>query len=313
MSGIAAAPYDPASTAAWNALNAGASAGHFLFNRGFMDYHADRFADASLVFERDGAPVAILPANRDGGRLHSHQGLTFGGIVHAPGLALEDVQAILDATLHHARNQGLVAVTYKALPAIYHRTPSEHALYALFRHGARLVRREASATIDYRAPGPRSKRRERGVRRSRQNCLALGWDDAWDEYWAVLDEVLRRRHNRQPVHSAAEIRLLANRFPGNIRLFTARANGAVVAGVVMFETPEVAHAQYIAASPEGQALSALDGVFDRLIALYADHKRCFDFGISTEDGGQTLNAGLAAYKREWGAGCIVHDTFEIVL
>ena len=129
----------------------------------------------------------------------------------------------------------------------------------------------------------------------------------------MLAEVLTRRHNRVPVHTPAEMRLLADRFPDNIRLYVAKKDGATVAGVVMFETPHVAHAQYVAASPRGQALCALDAVFGHLIGFYADTKRYFDFGISTEDSGRHLNAGLAGYKREWGGGCVVQDTYEITL
>jgi hypothetical protein len=109
------------------------------------------------------------------------------------------------------------------------------------------------------------------------------------------------------------MRLLADRFPGNIRLFVAKKDGAAVAGVVMFETPHVAHAQYVAASRHGQTLCALDAVFDHLIGFYAGTKRYFDFGISTEGGGHHLNAGLAGYKQEWGGGCVAQDTYELTL
>ena len=34
----------------WNAFVAESKNGTFLFNRGYMDYHADRFVDHSLMF-----------------------------------------------------------------------------------------------------------------------------------------------------------------------------------------------------------------------------------------------------------------------
>lgn len=313
MSGITAVPYEGSARQAWNALNAEAANGHFLFDRGFMEYHADRFADASLIFMQDGTPIALLPANRAGDRLHSHQGLTFGGLVHGEALRVAELLAVFDALLAHVRAAGLRTISYKAMPAIYHRTPAEAALYALFRHGARCTRRDVTATIDYRAPVRQSRRRKRSIRRAAAAGLALGWEAAWDEYWPVLAEVLKRRHNRDPVHTPAEIASLATRFAEQIRLFVARHQGEVVAGVVMFETPEVAHAQYVAASPRGQELCALDAIFDHLIGLYAASKRCFDFGISTDDGGLTLNEGLANYKQEWGGGAVVQDTYELAL
>ena len=46
-----------------------------------MDYHSDRFDDYSLVVESEDKWLAVLPANRIGTTLFSHQGLTYGGIV----------------------------------------------------------------------------------------------------------------------------------------------------------------------------------------------------------------------------------------
>jgi hypothetical protein len=313
MSEFDVVPYDASMAASWNELNETALNGHFLFHRSFMEYHADRFIDASLMLVRDGSPAAIFPANRAGSHLHSHQGLTFGGIVHGGDVRVDQVLEIVDALIAHARHGGATSITYKALPLIYHKCPADEGIYALFRHGAQCRGREVTHAIAYEAPGPRSRRRQRGVRKSGDAGLELGWDNCWDEYWLVLAEVLGRRHNRTPVHTPREMRLLADRFPGNIRLFVAKKDGSTVAGVVTFETPRVAHAQYVAASPHGQALFALDAVFDHLIGFYADTKRYFDFGISTEDGGRWLNAGLAGYKQEWGGGCVAQDTYEINL
>lgn len=55
---------------------------HF-FDRRYMDYHSDRFADNSLMFynEKTGKLYALLPANRCGDVLYSHQGLSYGGLV----------------------------------------------------------------------------------------------------------------------------------------------------------------------------------------------------------------------------------------
>ena len=313
MSAITAVPYDVTARQAWNALNAAAANGHFLFDRGFMEYHSDRFTDASLLFLQGGTPIALLPANRSADRLHSHQGLTFGGVVHGETLRVGEMLALFDVLLAYARTAGLNAITYKAMPTIYHRTPAESALYALFRHGARCSRRDVTATIDYRAPVRQSRRRRRAIRRATGTGLTLGWEPAWAEFWPLLAEVLKRRHNRDPVHTPAEIESLAGRFAKQIRLLVARRLGEIVAGVVIFETPEVAHAQYVAASPHGQSLSALDAIFDHLIGHYAASKRCFDFGISTDDDGWTLNEGLADYKQEWGGGAVVQDTYELAV
>ena len=45
----------------WNRFNASCKNSLFMFDRGFMDYHKDRFADHSLLFFEDGELIAILP------------------------------------------------------------------------------------------------------------------------------------------------------------------------------------------------------------------------------------------------------------
>ena len=55
--------------------------GTFLFMRGYMDYHADRFADFSLMASGDGRLHALLPAHCTATEFCSHRGLTYGGVV----------------------------------------------------------------------------------------------------------------------------------------------------------------------------------------------------------------------------------------
>ena len=45
-------PYEPEDRSAWDDLVRRARAPHFMLTRGYLEYHADRFQDASvLVFE----------------------------------------------------------------------------------------------------------------------------------------------------------------------------------------------------------------------------------------------------------------------
>ena len=81
-------PYTAADRPAWNDFIRRSRNGVFLFQREYMDYHADRFEDASVIVESaQGTPriVAVLPANRrhapDGDHCVTHGGLTFGGLV----------------------------------------------------------------------------------------------------------------------------------------------------------------------------------------------------------------------------------------
>ena len=62
---IEAEIYTPAMHDEWNSFVARARNATFLFDRRYMDYHADRFTDHSIVFRRKGHVVALLPLNKD--------------------------------------------------------------------------------------------------------------------------------------------------------------------------------------------------------------------------------------------------------
>ncbi|MEE7448406.1 GNAT family N-acetyltransferase [Methylobacterium radiotolerans] len=299
-------------TSAWNAHNRTALNGHFLFDRGFMDYHADRFTDASLLITRDGTLLAALPANIDGDTIYSHQGLTFGGLLTGR-LSTDATLTLFEDCLNHYRETGARKLIYKPVPTIYHRRPAEADLYCLFRVGAQLIRRDVTTTIDYRLPGELSSRRRRGVGKAQKSGLTVRTDSRWPEFWDILAQTLQERHGVAPVHTLSEIEMLAARFPENIKLFTAEQAGATVAGVVIFETQDVAHAQYIASNRQGRDVGALDLLFSTLITTYQPTKRYFDFGISTEEGGRVLNQGLLTQKEEFGGSAVMQDTYAIAL
>lgn len=312
-------PYRESSAADWDQFCEAAHNATLLHTRRFLSYHGDRFADHSLILRDDkGAIVGLFPAAvspADDGLIVSHPGLTYGGLIHQAGLYGERLIAALSAVCAHYAEAGFDRLLYKVVPRIYHRVPAEDDLYALFRLDARLVRRDLSATVDLAHRGKVSQRRARGCRKARKQGLDIRHDMAdLPAYWALLNDVLSDRHDARPVHSLAEMQLLAQRFPNAIRLMTAFDADRMVAGVVLFVTDTVMHAQYIAASPAGYAVNALDLLFERAIAeADAAGLRYFDFGISNEQAGRVLNQGLYQFKHEFGAGGCVHEFYEMVL
>ena len=46
-----------------------------------MEYHQDRFEDASCLVINGKKLVAVFPANINEGAVYSHQGLSYGGLV----------------------------------------------------------------------------------------------------------------------------------------------------------------------------------------------------------------------------------------
>ena len=313
MSQLGVRRFEPGDEDQWNTLVDRSRARHFLFRREYMTYHADRYEDFSLLVCAGGRLLAALPASRTGDEVTSHGGLTFGGLIGDESLTARRTVEVLDVVLGFLRAHGIRRLVYKPVPHIYHVVPGEEDLYALFVHGARLVRRDISSTLRPGRALARTKGRRSAVRQGRGAGLTIAQTDRFADFMAIEAEVLQARHGVDPVHAPAELELLARRFPDNISLVAALRGQELLAGVVVYETDVVAHAQYIGASPEGYAVHALDLIIDHLIAERYRDKRFFDFGISTVDQGRTLNAGLIRNKESFGARATVYDTYELVL
>jgi len=279
-----------------------------------MDYHADRFRDASLLVREDGRLLAQLPANRDGETLWSHQGLTFGGVIAHAELTVRRALGVFDAIVAHARDQGIARLVYKAVPHVYQRIPSDEDLYALFRHDARLIRRDLSAAIRLDERLPYRKGRRASLKRAKSSDLRVARSRDFEAFMALEEQTLAR-HGAAPTHTGAELALLAGRYPDLIRLHVALGrDDEVLAGIVTYETPLVAHVQYIGVTDEGRARGAVDLLVDYAInEATRARRRWFEFGISTTEGGRTLNEGLARNKESYGARAVVYDWYELQL
>jgi hypothetical protein len=310
---ISVVPYEPARKADWNRFVADSKNGTFLFNRDYMEYHSDRFVDASLMFFDGEALAALLPATDDGDVTVSHGGLTFGGLITGLRMRTATMLALFDVMVAHLRDRGRSRLLYKRVPYIYHRFPSDEDLYALFRHNATLTRRDVSAAVLLGDRIPYTKGRKYGVSRSRKVALSVQRSLDFDAFMHLERSHLEERFGARPVHSAAEIAMLAERFPERIKLFTAALDGRLLAGIIVYESDLVAHAQYIATTEEGRDRCALDAVIDHLLNVYYREKRYFDFGTSNERAGRYLNAGLIDNKESYGARAVVHEFFELII
>lgn len=313
---ISVRPYDESDAEAWDSFCQEALQGTFLHTRRFLSYHGDRFVDQSLVLESDKAWVGLFPAAMDPTRrkcIISHPGITYGGLLHHGGVqGANAIEALRQIQMHY-QQLGFQEIIYKAVPFIYNKASAQDDLYALFQLGAVKTRVDLSCTIDLRQRRPASSRRVRSLRKALASGVEIIEGHKFlPALWDVLAENLERKHHAVPVHSLTEISLLATRFPESIRCIVARWQQKIVAGVLLFNTPSVHHAQYIASSAEGYRISALDAIFNYCIKMATDTGcRWFDFGTSNEKSGTILNNGLYEFKSEFGAGGVVHEFYSL--
>lgn len=308
--------YSPALREQWDAFVRASRNGTFLFLRDYMDYHADRFRDCSLVARNGkGKIVALLPANADGETLKSHAGLTFGGWIG--GYRDFDVISLLKIQQEADRfltARGFRELLYKPVPYIYSNGPSQEDLYMLFRHNAVRAVSQVSIALDLLTDAAPDTAMRRKTRQAVAEGLQVVESDDLESFWRILSELLSDRYGVSPVHSLEEITLLKKRFPDNIRLFAVLRHGAMLAGTLLYISGQVVHAQYIASGPDGKRLNALPLLFSTLILRSRQTGyRWFDFGTCNEDAGRYLNEGLARQKISFGGRAVVYDTYLMPL
>lgn len=277
-----------------------------------MEYHSDRFDDFSLMIFENDKLVSVLPANRVGHTVYSHQGLTYGGLVFQSNIKLGNSIAIFRDILIYLHENHIEKLNIKLIPSMYCNGFSEEIEYSLFLLKAQLIRRDCLSVIDLSEPFSISKTRKESVRRGLKNNLVIREELNFELFWnEILIPNLDKKHSAKPVHSAEEIMKLQNTFPDNIRHFNVYDGTNIVAGTTIFISENVAHPQYISGNNLKNELGSLDYLYDYLINVVFKDKKYFDFGPSHEENGLKINEGILFWKESFGAKTTVQDYYEI--
>lgn len=300
----------------WNRFNSSSKNRLFMFDRGFMDYHSDRFMDHSLMFYKDEELIAILPMNEKGNELFSHGGLTYGGFIISEKMKQHLMDECFDVLLGYAKRNGIEKITYKTVPHVYHNQPAEEDRYSLFRSEAKMLKIEPSTVVNLKDPLKMPKGRKAQISRAKREGVIVRELTGPQDFLRFIElenSVLAEHHNTIAVHTGEELTLLHSRFPTQIHLMGAFLHEELIAGTLLFEYGEVVHTQYMAANDVARRIGALDLIISTVIEKYRNDKLWLDFGISSENGGQYLNEGLISQKEGFGGRTNVYETWEILL
>jgi hypothetical protein len=286
----------------------------FLLKRAYMEYHADRFEDVSIMVYCDRKIVTVFPANKRAGAIvGSHDGLTYGGFVFGKDIKLPmALAAISEVFEFYARNDNHT-LEVKVIPRFYHTYPSDEVDYAMFLCGAELYRRDTALVVDQDARVKYSGNYRREANQARKKGFTVREEPDLGPFWdEILSPNLHSRFGVRPVHSKEEIVYLKSSFSESIKCYTVRnAEGEMLCGTVFYLSGNVAHAQYIASTDSGRRSGALNLLFIELMDNILDGFKYFDFGISNENQGRSLNQGLLSWKERMGGRTIVHDFYRV--
>ena len=303
--------YEDSDKEVWNSFIKNSKNGFFMFNRDFMEYHKDRFTDNSLLFYDEDKLIAIFPASIKDSVISSHGGLTYGGFITGNDMKQHHMNECFIALIDYATKYEIKEIIYKHIPHVYHKQPAEEDLYSLFTNGAHVLKIEASTCLNLRQPLKMPKGRKAQVGRARREGVEIIESNDFESFIILENSVLQERHGTKAVHTSAELKLLQEKFPENIKLLAAFYKKKMIAGTVLFIYDNVIHTQYMAANETAREIGALDLTIATVIETYKTSKEWLDFGISTEDGGHYLNEGLISQKEGFGGRTNIYQTWKI--
>ena len=295
----------------WNDFVKIAKNSLFMHDRNFMEYHADRFEDNSLLFYDDDELIALLPANKNDESLISHGGLTYGGFITNAKMKQYKMLECFDVLKEYMTQNSFSSFVYKIIPYCYYTNPAQEDLYALFINNAQILKIEPASVIDFRYPIKLPKGRKAQISRAKREGVVIELSEDFETFIELENSVLSEHHNTKAVHTGEELKLLHSRFPNNIALYSANYKGNMIAGAVVFVYDNVIHTQYLAANEIAREIGALDLCISEIISKFSTSKQFLDFGISSENGGLVLNKGLISQKEGFGARTLVYQTWEL--
>ena len=296
----------------WNAFISTAKNATFLFNRDFMEYHSDRFEDFSLLIYDQEKLVAVLPANRVGTTVFSHQGLTYGGLVLPLNSKLYNVIFIFKSILSFLNENAVLALNIKKTPSIYCDTFSDEIDYLVSICKGITTMKHAVSVINLNSNFKISKSRRECINRGKKLNLFIKEEDNLESFWNnILTPNLKEKYNSKPVHSLDEINALKAKFPKNIKHFNVYHNDKLVCGTTLFITNYVVKPQYISGNESNNLLGSIDYLYDFLINEVSKGKRYFDFGPSHENNGLNIVKNINFWKESFGANTLVQNFYEV--
>ncbi len=307
----------------WENFVEEANNGTIFHTRKFLSYHPPgRFSDNSLILLKNSKPYVLFPAAEhkiDGKRLLvSHPGTSYGSFIVPAEFPFADSYKIVEELIKYAKAQKYDGIRITPPPTIYNKRLSNYVEFSLLKHGFKYLKREISSilfleeTIDKNLNKFKASHR-RAVRKAQKEGVEIHESDNFEDFYKLLKQNLKIRHNVSPTHTLEELQKLKKLFPDKIKLNAAYLNKKMIAGVINFIcNQDVVLAFYISHDESYQEVRALNllfySIFDWAIK---NNFKVFDFGIFTVN--EEPNFGLARFKENFGASGMFRDTFEINL
>jgi hypothetical protein len=297
----------------WNQFVARSKNATFLFHRDFMEYHSDRFEDYSLMFfDKNEYLIAILPANRVGAEVFSHQGLTYGDFVFDDNISTIQIENLFISFKEFLNQQGILKIFIKKRPPFYDFITQYFYDFYLFTKNIHLYKKDLNLALRLDQNSKISKSKLKHYKKRINIGFQIKEEQDFTFFWEqLLTPKLQSKYDSLPVHSLQEIHYLKSKFPKNIKLFVLYLNNEALAGITIFESKNVVKSQYSATNALGESHRAFDYLMIYLIQWYQSKDfTFFDMGTVMIGDDGDYNKGLLKQKEEFGCKIYTQDFFS---
>ena len=296
--------------AAWDDFVKRSANGTFLHLRPYMDYHSERFADASLVVYDGQKIMAVLPAHLVDNQLFSHNGLTYGDFIFHKKLKLQHKVSIVKEVLAYLHQNGITRLHIKSIPFFFHKQVDQANAYIYHKAGGKIDKIKPFFVIMPQNGSRTNHNRKKNIKKLQDaDYQLLEGADLLPDFWQIVQNNLESRYETQAVHSLAEMQLLMQRFPDNIKLFGLQSKGKLLAGALTYFINGAAHFQYIHSVQDKAERMAVEWLTYQVIKQLQAHQY-ISFG-SSEVSDNQINAGLAYWKESFGSRILNQFFYEI--
>jgi len=295
----------------WESVLLKATNATLMHDRAFLAYHpADKFQDCSVILYKDNIPIAVFPGHREEDLVYSHNGLSYGGLIHTP-CSFNQKLEYYKFMMKHYDSLGINSLHIKETPSIYDANHDESTAYIMHLAQAEIIQMELSLAIKLPLRVT-NKGRKANIKQANLAKLEIIESNDPSAFWEeLLLPNLENRYNKKPTHSKEEMVFLMKKFTKNIRQFNVYKDNQIIAGATVYFSPNCMHTQYLASNKQGRDLHALDALIKYLCDNFAAKRQFLDFGHSNENRGLNINKSLFRWKESFGANSFIHRHFQV--
>jgi hypothetical protein len=298
--------------------------GTFLHSRKFYNHNPqNRIEDRSYLFYKKNKLIAVIGCSLQSVTgntvLVSHLRSTYGGFVVSEDVGMEASLSIVQLFLQEAKRNGIKEIIIRTPFRIFNKKPCDEFDYALWYSGFTVLHRQLEIAIPIDKETNLESRYTEGTRSGLHKAaksLRVEESTEYETFWPLLEDTLRVRHNKVPVHSYPEfLELLKCVGTEKVKLFVTKKQDRIIAGTVVFLLNELGvHSQYVAYDVAFQNERPLNILLHE-VCLWAqkNNYRYFNLGTANEDNGNVINFNLFKFKESYGGRGVLRETLHLKL